>query len=401
MRTSFEPGAPAAADVIPLSIPVLRGNEGRYLQECIDAGWVSSVGPFVDRFEESVAAYVGAEAAHAVAVVNGTSALHLALLVCGIEPEDEVLVSDLTFIASVNPIRYAGAWPVFIGAEADYWQMDPVLVSRFLKERCERRGEAIFNKRTNRRVRALVVVHVLGHPVDLAAMRALADEYGLLLIEDCAESIGAEYRGRRVGTAGDASIFSFNGNKIITCGGGGVLLTADAARAERARYLSTQAKDDPLEYEHASIGYNYRLTNLQAAVGMAQLEQLDGFISHRRRVAERYRAAFADLDGVTFMPEAPWAKANFWLSTILVDEARFGMNSRALLKALAAQRIQARPLWQPMHQSQAHTGCEAFGCEISAALHRQALSLPSSANLTHEDQDRVITAIRQAALQDA
>lgn len=395
MRTSFEPGAPAATGTIPLSVPELRGHEAAYLQECISGGWVSSVGPFVERFEREVAAYVGAQ--HAVAVVNGTSALHLALLVAGVQADEEVLVSNLTFIASANPIRYANAWPVFIGSEATYWQIDPEKVREFLTTRCERRGEGVFNKASGRRIRALMAVHILGHPADLEALLAVTREFGLLLIEDCAEAIGTEYRGRRVGTFGLLSAFSFNGNKVITCGGGGMLVTNDEALAKRARHLSTQAKSDPREYIHDEVGYNYRLTSLQAAVGVAQLEQLPRFLERRRQIAARYTAAFAGVEGLAFMREAVWAKSIYWLSTVLVNESRFGLGSRALMHRLEAEGIQTRPLWQPMHRSPALADCESFGCEIDDHLAAQALSLPSSTGLSDADQERVIAAVLAAA----
>jgi perosamine synthetase len=395
MRTSFEPGAPAAAGIVPLSVPELCGNEAKYLQECVSGGWVSSVGPFVERFERDVAAYVGAR--FAVAMVNGTSALHLALLVGGVQPGDEVLVSNLTFIAPANAIRYAGARPVFIGSEAAYWQIDPAKVREFLVTHCERRAEGVFNRTSGRRVRALVAVHILGHPADLDALLALTREFGLRLIEDCAEAIGTEYRGRRVGTFGLLSAFSFNGNKVITCGGGGMLVTNDEALAAQARHLSTQAKSDPREYIHDAVGYNYRLTSLQAAVGVAQLEQLDGFLARRREIAARYAAAFAEVDGLRFMEEAVWAKSIFWLSTVLINEARFGMESRALMHRLEQEGIQTRPLWQPMHRSPAHADCESFGCEVDDYLSAQALSLPSSTGLTAADQERVIAAVLAAA----
>jgi perosamine synthetase len=395
MRTSFEPGAPAATGMVPLSVPELRGNEARYLQECISGGWVSSVGPFVERFEREIAAYVGARCA--VATVNGTSALHLALLVAGVQPEDEVLVSNLTFIAPANAIRYAGARPVFIGSEATYWQIDPEKVREFLATRCERRAHGVFNKRSGRQIRALLAVHILGHPADLDALLAVTREFGLLLIEDCAEAIGTEYRGRRVGTFGLLSAFSFNGNKVITCGGGGMLVTNDEALATRARHLSTQAKSDPREYIHDAVGYNYRLTSLQAAVGVAQLEQLDGFLARRREIAARYAEAFAGVEGLRFTEEAPWARSIFWLSTVLINEARFGLGSRALMQRLEEQGIQTRPLWQPMHRSPAHQDCESFSCEIDDYLAAQALSLPSSTGLSAADQDRVIAAVLAAA----
>lgn len=384
MRTSSEP-------VIPLSVPELHGNEAKYLQECVAGGWVSSVGPLVERFESDIARYTGAR--HAVAMVNGTSALHLALLATGVEPDDEVLVSNLTFIAPANAIRYTGAWPVFIGSEPEHWQMDAATLRDFIETQCERRGAALLNRASGRRVKAIIAVHVLGHPVDLDAIGAIAREHDLTLIEDCAEAIGTTYRGRHVGTFGAVAAFSFNGNKIITCGGGGMLVTDDEVLARRARHLSTQAKSDPREYIHDTVGFNYRLTSLQAAVGRAQLEQLEDFIAKKTEIATRYAQAFADVPGLTFMRAAPDARSTWWLSTALIDEALFGIESRALMRRLEAGGIQSRPLWQPMHLSPAHRGCRSHRCEVDERLFAQALSLPSSPGLSEADQERVIAAI--------
>lgn len=389
-----EPGAPPPAGFVPLCVPVVRGHEWDYVKECLDTGWVSSVGSYVDRFERELAARVGT--AHAVATVNGTAALHTALLVAGVEPGDEVLVSTLTFIAPANAIRYANAFPVFIDAEAAQWQMDPVRVAEFLRERCEQRDGVTFNQRTGRRVKAIIPVHILGHPVDLDPILALAREFGLAVIEDATESLGATYRGKPLGQLGDLAGFSFNGNKIITTGGGGMITTANEKFAARAKYLTTQAKDDPLEYEHQEIGYNYRLTNLQAAMGCAQLEQLDSYIAAKRAISQRYRQELAALPGISFLQIAPWAESIEWMFTIRIDAAAYGHTSREVLKALQEQRIQSRPLWQPMHRSGAHAGAEVVGGEVADALCRDCLSLPCSADLTADQQERVIAALRAA-----
>jgi perosamine synthetase len=389
---SLEPGAPPPAGVIPLCVPEIRGNEWAYVKECLDTNWVSSVGPFVDRFEEIVARYSGTK--FGVAASSGTAALHIALLVSGVQPDDEVLVSDLTFIAPANAIRYAGAWPIFIDAEPDFWQMDPQKVADFLDRECRWEHGALHNRKTNRRVRAIMPVHALGHPVDMDAILVAARKYHLVVIEDATESLGAGYKDRRVGQLSDIAVFSFNGNKVITTGGGGMIVTDNEAWARKARYLTTQAKDDPLEYLHNEIGYNYRLTNLQAALGCAQMEQIDDYIAIKRRLAEVYTQSLAEVDGITPMRQAEWATSIFWMATILVDEARYGMDSRALLRALARANIQTRPLWQPMHLSPAHASCQAYRCEVSEQLYRRALSLPSSAGLTVEQQQKVIGSIR-------
>ena len=382
-------------DFIPLCVPEIRGNEWTYVKECLDTGWVSSVGSYVDRFERMVADRVGAR--FGVATVNGTSALHTALLVAGVKPDEEVLVSTLTFIAPANAIRYAAAWPVFIDAEPDYWQMDVDKVRCFLEEECRWEHGKLHNKATGRRVAALLPVHVLGHPVDMAPLVALARKYQLPVIEDATESLGATYRGTPVGHLGDIACFSFNGNKILTTGGGGVIVTDNETWATRAKYLTTQAKDDPVEYIHHEIGYNYRLTNIQAAMGCAQMEQLDGYIAAKRGIAERYAAALGEI-GLAPMREAEWAHSIFWMFTVLIDEAKFGRSWRDLLRHLHAAKIQTRPLWEPLHRSKAHRDCQAFDCVVADRLHAQALSLPCSVGLTPPQQERVIAAVHGAAL---
>jgi len=392
MSTQFEPGAPVPEGAIPLCIPEIRGNEWNYVKECLDANWVSSVGPFVDRFEQELADYVGTK--YAIATVNGTAALHIALLVAGVKPDDEVLVSTLTFIAPVNAIRYVGAWPVFIDAEASSWEMDPQKVVDFLDKECRWRDGALYNKISGRRVRAIVPVHILGHPCDMDPVLEVARKYELLVIEDATESLGAKYKGRMVGHLGDIACFSFNGNKIITTGGGGMIVTDNETWAKRARYLTTQAKDDPLEYIHNEIGYNYRLTNIQAAMGVAQLEKLEEYIAAKRKIAEAYTRVFKDVSGLTPMREAEWAYSTFWMYTMLVDKDRCGVDSRYLLRSLAARNIQARPFWQPLHLSPAHQNGVLLPCPVAERLNRDAISLPCSVGLTQEEQTRVICMVR-------
>ncbi|MBC6481018.1 MAG: LegC family aminotransferase [Hormoscilla sp. GM7CHS1pb] len=389
MSTPFEPGVPSAEGFIPLCVPEIRGNEWKYIKECLDTNWVSSVGAYVNRFEEMVADYVGTN--HAVATVNGTSALHVALLVAGIEPDDEVLVSTLTFIAPANAIRYAGAWPLFIDAEPEYWQMSPQKVADFLERECNFQDGEVRNKHTDRRVKAIMPVHILGHPVDMEPILDVARKYNLVVIEDATESLGAKYQGRMVGHLGDIACFSFNGNKILTTGGGGMLVTDNEAWANKAKYLTTQAKDNPVEYIHHSIGYNYRLTNLQAAMGCAQMENLDRYIATKRRIAATYSEAFAEVPGLTPMREATWASSIFWMYTLLIDESQYGQDSRQLLRRLQAAKIQTRPLWEPLHRSLAYTQSQPRETlAVADKLNQQALSLPCSVGLTAPEQQRVI-----------
>ena len=333
-----EPEVSAASEFIPLIVPEIRGNEWTYVKECLDTNWVSSVGTYVERFERMTAEKVGCK--YAVATVNGTAALHIALLLAGVQQDDEVLVSTLTFIAPANTIRYVGAWPVFIDAEMEYFQIDPAAVIEFLDKDCRWDGHELRNRKTGRRVKAILPVHILGHPVDLDPILEVAAKYSLPVIEDATEGLGARYRGRSLGSFGNAGCFSFNGNKIITTGGGGMFVTNDAQWAARAKYLTTQAKDDPIEYVHNEVGYNYRLTNLLAAMGCAQMEQLDSFVEVKRQIAQRYADSLGHLAGIQVPGEASWANSTFWMYTALVDEEVTHMSARELLRELAKAGIQ-------------------------------------------------------------
>ncbi len=392
MAMSFEPGAPTEGNIIPLSVPEIHGNEWEYIKSCIDSGWVSSVGTFVDRFEQEFAAYLGA--AHAVSTVNGTAALHIALLVAGIQAEDEVLMPALTFIAPANAIRYANAWPVFIDVESSFCQIDPSKVKIFLEQECEWRDGKLVNRKTKRRVKAILPVHILGQTVDMHPVLETARRYNLTVIEDAAESLGARYKNQYAGTMGDIACFSFNGNKIITTGGGGMIVTNNKEFAQRARYLTTQAKDDAIEYIHNEMGYNYRLTNIQAALGVAQLENLDKYISAKRRIAAIYNKKLSEVPGITFLNEPQWSSSIFWLNTIFVDEKEFGMSSRDLLNAMLAENIQTRPLWHPIHSLPHYQTCTAYHIDTADRLYHKALCLPSSVGLTEQDQQRVIDVIQ-------
>lgn len=391
---TLAPRGGVAPAFIPLCVPCLRGREWRYLKECLDSGWVSSVGPFVGRFERMVAARLGL--GHGIATVNGTAALLLALRVAGVVPDDEIIVSDLTFIAPANAVRYLGAWPVFIGPEPRHGLVDPERVRDYVEHECRWRNGCLHSAATGRRVRAIVPVHILGHPCDMEPILELCRKYDLVLVEDATEALGALYKGMPVGRLGDLACLSFNGNKLVTAGGGGMVVTSRDDWAARALYLATQAKDDPLEYEHREVGYNFRLTNLQAAVGVAQLERIDELLAAKRRIAARYAEGLRDLAGVSLLAEAPWAASACWMTTVIIDEAQAGIDSRALLRWLREAEIETRPLWQPMHRSRAHQDCRAYRCEVADDLHRRALSLPSSAGLSEQDQTRVIAAIRDA-----
>lgn len=376
---------PSKPPSIPLCEPSLSGREREYVDECLSSGWVSTAGPFVNRFEAAFAERLGLP--EAVAVASGTAAIHLALLAVGVQPEDEVLVSSMTFVAPANAVRYVGAWPVFIDAEPDFWQMDLGIVREFLAKDCQKTSDGVINRHTGRRVSAILPVHILGHPVDMDAVMEIAAEYGLKVIEDSTESLGAYCRNRPTGTIGHAGCFSFNGNKLITSGGGGMVVSPDPQILRSVRHLSTQAKEPGNEYIHDQIGFNYRLTNVQAALGFAQLEQVDEFLKKKRMIAEIYLNELGGVPGIEFQAEAAWARSAWWLFTILAD------SSRELIAALAAKGISSRPLWQPMHRSAPHAGSFALPCPVADRLFERGVSLPSSVSLPPIDQRRVCEAI--------
>ncbi len=376
---------------IPLCRPSMGGNESAYLEQCVRDNWVSSAGPFVERFERDIAAYLGVD--HAVALVNGTAALHLALIVAGVRPGDAVVTSTLTFVATANAIRHAGAWPIFVDADLETWQIDAARTAEFLVDRCERHGNDWIDSGSGRRIGAVLPVHILGHPADLDPILEAARELGVPVIEDATESLGGRYKGQPAGALGDAACLSFNGNKLITCGGGGMLVTNRADWARLARHLSTQAKLPGVELIHDEVGFNYRLTNIQAAVGCAQLETIDERLAAKRRIASFYRELCAERPELVFMPEASWAESACWMSTVLVNTEHDGRNRHTVMACLADQGIETRPLWQPLHLSPAHRGCGFLGGEVASELHQKAVCLPSSCDLREEDFARLRSAI--------
>lgn len=369
---------------IALHEPWLIGNAERYLLECLKTNYVSSVGPFVTRFEEEFAAFVGVP--HAVATCNGTAAIHTALRVLGVGPGDDVLVSTFTFVASVNPIRYQGASPVLIDSEIRTWNIDPALVVAELEARAA----------TGRLPKAILVVHLYGHPADMDPILEAANRFGIPVIEDAAESLGATHRGRAVGTLGRIGCYSFNGNKVITTGGGGMLVTYDPELAQRAHHLTTQAKLPGPEYWHDEIGYNYRLTNIQAALGVAQLEMLPTFLKRKREIGKTYLDAFAQHPGIAVLRLPAECESSWWLNCILVDPEVCRINRTALMERLAQQGVQTRPLWVPIHRLPIYYNAESRGGAVAERLFEQGLSLPSSPALTAEAQARVIHAVRSA-----
>jgi perosamine synthetase len=388
------PGAPPPPGGIPLASPDIGEVERELVDESLRSGWVA-YGPFVDQLEEEVKRLLGVE--HAVGVASGTAALHLALLAAGVGPGDEVIVPALSFISPAFAIRYVGASPVFVDAEPRYRQLDPERLADFLRGECKPSGQGLVRRVSDRKIGAIVPVDVLGHPADVDAVNALAAEHGVPVVEDAAEGLGASLRGRRAGALAEIGCLSFNGNKIVTAGSGGMVVTDDAETAERVRYLATQAKDDPLEYVHGAIGFNYRLSNVHAALGYGQLLRLEEFVAAKRRIAAAYADGLRDVTGIELPGEAPDAVCTFWLYTIHVHPDEYGRSSRDLLGRLLEAGIQARPLWQPLHRSPALVDAPQPACPVSDALHATGLSLPSSVGLDPRDQARVIGLIAQGS----
>ncbi|MGH7717228.1 MAG: aminotransferase class I/II-fold pyridoxal phosphate-dependent enzyme [Gemmatimonadaceae bacterium] len=379
-------------DNIPLSEPLLAGRELEYVAECIREGWVSSAGKFVARFEAAVSKHTGA--AHAVAVQSGTAALHVAMLAAGVEPGTEVLVPTVTFIAPVNAISYCGAHPVFLDVEPRFWQLDADKLESFLVTRTRRETDGLYDAVTRRRISGVVGVHLLGHPFDRDRIAALAHAYALPLIEDAAQSFGALYKGIPLGRDGDYVALSFNGNKVVTCGGGGMVLSSAESVAHRVRHLTTQAKQDALYFVHDELGFNYRLTNVAAAIGTAQLERLGPLLERKRAVHAEYARALADDDRVHVVGEALWARSSFWLPTITV---RGGAARRdRVLRSLRAAGIGSRPPWYVNHRQAMYAGEEAYEIEHAEQLVGTGLHLPGSPSLGAEQQAYVIARLRRA-----
>jgi perosamine synthetase len=370
------------SDHIPLCIPSLFGNEWSYVKDCLDTNWVSSVGGYVDRFEREFATYLGAPGA--VVTMNGTSALLLALQMIGIGPGDEVVVPSLTFVASVNPILYVGATPVFCDVRPDTWCMDMA--------RCA----ALVTPRT----RAVVPVHLYGNAADMDALIDLRDRCGFAVVEDATESLGTRIRGRdgvwrQTGTIGDFGAFSFNGNKLLTTGAGGMLVSMDEARVQRGKYLSNQAKTMAADgaMEHVDVGYNYRMPNVLAALGVAQLEGIEARLREKRRQAARYRSGLAGVSGISLMPEADGVDNCCWLFGIVLEEG-FPVSADELVATLRAQGIESRPFFRPLHAMPPYRGFPAGDLSVTMRLARRGVSLPSTVGLPDEDVDRVCDAIR-------
>ena len=364
---------------IALHEPEFCGREWDYVKECIDTGWVSSVGAFVDRFENDLRAVTGAK--HAVATSNGTAALHICLLLAGVQSGDEVLMPALTFIATANAVSYAGATPHFVDSEDRSLGVDAHALHAHLSDIAELRDGGTFNRRTRARLRALVVMHVFGHPCDLDALAEVAERWQLVLIEDAAESLGSSYEGRHTGNIGRISALSFNGNKVVTTGGGGAVLTNDAALGKRAKHLTTTARvPHRWSFLHDEVGYNYRLPNLNAALGCAQLEQLASFVERKRALAERYAAAFEGIAGLSFLREPARTRSNYWLNAIVLAPEHASTRD-ALLASLNDSGYMSRPLWTLMHRLPMYAACPRATLTMAESLERRVINVPSSARL--------------------
>ncbi len=360
--------------------PSFRGNEWLYLKECLDSTFVSSVGKFVDRFEADLAGYTGAK--YAVAVVNGTAALHIALKLAGVKPNDEVLVPALSFVATANAVAYCGATPHFVDSEASTLGVDASKLRDYLASKTEQRAGQCVNCSTGQVIRAVVPMHTFGHSVNLDGMLAVAHDFNLALVEDAAESLGSYYCGRHTGTFGLMGALSFNGNKTITTGGGGAILTDDSELARHAKHLTTTAKlPHPWEYRHDEIGYNYRLPNINAALGCAQLEQLPAILESKRHLFERYQAAFSSVPQVRMVAEPEGCLSNYWLQTLLLDENHANWRD-AILTATNDAKLMTRPAWNLLPELVPYRECPGMELPVAESLERRLINLPSSAFLT-------------------
>jgi len=367
------------AGSVALHEPRFAGNEWMYVKECLDSTYVSSVGKFVDRFEADLAAYTGAK--YAIAVVNGTAALHVGLRLAGVQPDDEVIVPALTFVATANAITYCGAVPHFADSEERSLGLDPGALREYLKATTEIRSNQCINRATGRVIRSLVPMHAFGHPVDIEGLLAVARDFRLVVLEDAAESLGSSVQGRHTGTFGLMGTLSFNGNKTVTTGGGGALITNDPELAKRAKHVTTTAKlAHRWEYRHDEVGYNYRMPNINAALGCAQLEQLPQFLQAKRRLFERYSSAFADIPQVSVVAEPPGCRSNYWLQTLLLKPSAAAQRD-AILGATNDVGLMTRPPWTLMHRLAPYRELPRMPLAVAESLEERLINIPSSAFL--------------------
>ncbi|WP_289030121.1 DegT/DnrJ/EryC1/StrS family aminotransferase [uncultured Algoriphagus sp.] len=363
---------------IKLSIPFFNGNEEVYSKKAIQSGQLATNGDFIDSFEEKFSNKLSSH--EIVALNSGTSSLHLSMVLLGIGKGDEVICQTFTFCASANPIIYLGATPVFVDSEPETWNISPELLE-----------DAILDRIANgKKPKAIVIVHLFGMPAKIQEIMSIASRYQIPIIEDAAEAVGSTYRGDFCGTFGDVGIYSFNGNKILSAGGGGALVSSKINLIQRAKYLSTQAREDLPYYQHLEIGFNYRMNNLCASVALAQLEQLDEFVEKRRGINANYRKLLEGFVGISFQPEANESKSNFWLTAILIDEEVTGFSNDQVRVALMKNDIETRFLWKPLHLQPVFKEIKYFGGNVAKSFFHKGICLPSSVNLTFEDQERIV-----------
>lgn len=383
---------------IGLSVPNIEVEPAiKNLRECLKSGWVSTGGRFIPEFEEKLARYVGVE--EAVGIQSGTEGLHVALRVLGVKRDEEVITPTLTFIAAVNPVKYLEAEPIFIDCD-DSFCIDPIKLEKFCKEECFIKGENLYNKKTNKLIRAVVVVHVFGNMADMEKILEIAHKYKLKVLEDATEALGTKYTkgkfaGKFAGTMGDMGVYSFNANKIITTGGGGMVVSKDRELLKETRFLSTQAKTNPLYFIHDEIGYNYRMLNIQAALGTCQIDRLETFIETKIKNFNRYKSAIDNIEGLTLIPFNDGIRANHWFYSVLVEKEKYGLDKDELLQKLVDEGIQTRPIWGLIHEQKPFVNNEAYKMEKSTYFYKRILNIPCSTNLLEEDVDFVILKLKE------
>ncbi len=374
--------------IIPLSVPNLNGNEWEYVKDCLDTGWISSVGSYVTRFEDAVANYVGAK--YGIAAVNGTAAIHISLHLLGVTWKDYVIIPNITFVATANAVKYTGADPILIDADPDTWQMDLDLLEDFLENDTDVNDDGTrFYKKDKRKIKAILPVHVQGNIGDINRLLAIAQKYSLPIVEDSAEALGSTYKGKHAGTFGKLGCLSFNGNKIISTGGGGVIVTDDEELAKKAKHITTTAKTDPMEYYHDEVGFNYRLVNVLAALGVAQMEQLDGFVQRKQEIGDFYKSELQGIADIGFQKVLPEVNHNNWLFTIQTKD------QKALLSHLNTNKVISRPFWMPMYRLPMYKDCLYITKDDNCAyIHKTCLAIPCSTNITNEDLEIVVSEIK-------
>ena len=381
---------------IPLSVPNLSLDILKNVKETIETGWVSTGGRYIKEFEEKIARYVGVE--KAVSCQSGTAGLHLAMRVLGIGPGDEVIVPTVTFIAAVNPVKYLGAEPVFMDCD-DTLNMDMDKLEEFLENECRYVDGKVINKKNGRVIKAVVVVHVFGNPANMEKLMELKEKYNLKVVEDATEALGSyfiegKFAGKHCGTIGDIGVYSFNANKIITTGGGGMVVSHNRELLDKVEFLSLQAKTDPLYFIHDEIGYNYRMTNIQAAFGVDQIERLEEFIETKIRNYNLYKKALEDIEGLTLLPFRPDTRANHWFYSIIVDKEKYGMDRDELLRRLNENNIQTRPLWKLIHTQKPYVNNQAYKIEKAYYYEKNLINVPCSSNLSEEDIEIVVEMLK-------